>query len=205
MISKVYLRNEWKVKHSNWFHFRPPFSSVLWNLSWQWLLSSYKPLDCTKMATFRKCSWFYFGGTNNLWSLTVSLVHYLIVVHALSLSLSLVFLEELKNQYFLWEKPFSTIPRVYRWFAVLSCNSCSLSYRPSSGFLYVTLIYNTSVSLALYALFLFYFATRDLLSPYDPVWKFLTVKSVIFLSFWQGTRQFNLKLLWHLKKISLDV
>lgn len=59
--------------------------------------------------------------------------------------------------------------------------------RPSSGFLYVTLIYNVSVSLALYALFLFYFATRELLSPYDPVWKFLTVKSVIFLSFWQGT------------------
>ncbi|XP_022316471.2 transmembrane protein 184B-like [Crassostrea virginica] len=60
------------------------------------------------------------------------------------------------------------------------------NFSPSSGFLYVTLIYNTSVSLALYALFLFYFATRDLLSPYDPVWKFLTVKSVIFLSFWQG-------------------
>lgn len=60
------------------------------------------------------------------------------------------------------------------------------NFSPSSGFLYVTLIYNVSVSLALYALFLFYFATRELLSPYDPVWKFLTVKSVIFLSFWQG-------------------
>jgi hypothetical protein len=60
-------------------------------------------------------------------------------------------------------------------------------FRPSSGFLYITLIYNVSVSLALYALFLFYFATRELLSPYDPIWKFFTVKSVIFLSFWQGT------------------
>jgi leucyl aminopeptidase len=35
-------------------------------------------------------------------------------------------------------------------------------------------------------LVLFYHATKDLLSPYDPVWKFFTVKSVIFLSFWQG-------------------
>lgn len=55
-----------------------------------------------------------------------------------------------------------------------------------SGYLYIIMIYNISVSLALYGLVLFYFATKDLLSPYDPVWKFFTVKSVIFLSFWQG-------------------
>ncbi|CAG2164154.1 unnamed protein product, partial [Oppiella nova] len=55
-----------------------------------------------------------------------------------------------------------------------------------SGYLYITMIYNISVSLALYGLVLFYHATRDLLSPYDPIWKFFTVKSVIFLSFWQG-------------------
>ncbi|XP_019603055.2 transmembrane protein 184A isoform X2 [Rhinolophus sinicus] len=57
-----------------------------------------------------------------------------------------------------------------------------------SGYLYVTLIYNVSVSLALYALFLFYFATRELLQPFEPVLKFLTIKAVIFLSFWQGPR-----------------
>lgn len=61
---------------------------------------------------------------------------------------------------------------------------CPLSV--TSGYLYVTIIYNISVSLALYALFLFYFATRELLSPYSPVLKFFMVKSVIFLSFWQG-------------------
>ncbi|XP_077879697.1 transmembrane protein 184A isoform X3 [Ictidomys tridecemlineatus] len=55
-----------------------------------------------------------------------------------------------------------------------------------SGYLYVTLVYNASVSLALYALFLFYFATRELLRPFEPVLKFLTIKAVIFLSFWQG-------------------
>ncbi|KAB0403451.1 hypothetical protein E2I00_001900, partial [Balaenoptera physalus] len=58
--------------------------------------------------------------------------------------------------------------------------------RIHSGYLYVTLIYNSSVSLALYALFLFYFATRELLQPFEPVLKFLTIKAVIFLSFWQG-------------------
>lgn len=59
-------------------------------------------------------------------------------------------------------------------------------WNPNSGYLYITMIYNVSVTLALYGLLLFYQATRDLLSPYEPVWKFITVKSVIFLSFWQG-------------------
>ncbi|XP_044903298.1 transmembrane protein 184A isoform X1 [Felis catus] len=55
-----------------------------------------------------------------------------------------------------------------------------------SGYLYITLVYNVSVSLALYALFLFYLATRELLQPFEPVLKFFTIKAVIFLSFWQG-------------------
>ncbi|XP_077057257.1 transmembrane protein 184ba isoform X2 [Siphateles boraxobius] len=59
-------------------------------------------------------------------------------------------------------------------------------FNVASGYLYVTIVYNISVSLSLYALFLFYFSTRDLLSPYRPMLKFLMVKSVIFLSFWQG-------------------
>ncbi|XP_053326720.1 transmembrane protein 184A [Spea bombifrons] len=59
-------------------------------------------------------------------------------------------------------------------------------FNVQSGYLYITIIYNFSVSLALYALFLFYFATKDLLRPFEPVLKFLTIKAVIFLSFWQG-------------------
>ncbi|KAI5703599.1 hypothetical protein M8J75_013788 [Diaphorina citri] len=57
--------------------------------------------------------------------------------------------------------------------------------RVNGGYLYTTLLYNVSVSLALYGLFLFYFATRELLTPFDPVLKLWTIKSVIFLSFWQ--------------------
>uniref|UniRef100_A0A8C6WGN8 Transmembrane protein 184B n=1 Tax=Neogobius melanostomus TaxID=47308 RepID=A0A8C6WGN8_9GOBI len=59
-------------------------------------------------------------------------------------------------------------------------------FNVASGYLYITIINNISVSLSLYALFLFYFATRELLSPYSPMLKFFMVKSVIFLSFWQG-------------------
>jgi len=56
----------------------------------------------------------------------------------------------------------------------------------SGSYIYITMIYNLSVSLALYGLILFYQATKDLLSPYEPIWKFLSVKSIIFMSFWQG-------------------
>ena len=56
----------------------------------------------------------------------------------------------------------------------------------TGGYLYITLIYNVSVSVALFGLFLFYGATKHILAKYEPVLKFLTIKSVIFLTFWQG-------------------
>jgi len=60
------------------------------------------------------------------------------------------------------------------------------NWSPADGYIYTMIIYNLSISVALYALFLFYFATKDLLRPYEPVLKFFTIKSVIFLSYWQG-------------------
>eukprot|EP00795_Rhopilema_esculentum_P009602 gene9602-17359_t len=60
------------------------------------------------------------------------------------------------------------------------------NFGANRGYLYITVIYNISYSVALYGLFLFYSATKQLLSPYYPVLKFLTVKFVVFLSFWQG-------------------
>ncbi|CAF0804972.1 unnamed protein product [Brachionus calyciflorus] len=59
-------------------------------------------------------------------------------------------------------------------------------FRPDGGYLYIMLINNVSITLALYGLFLFYFATKNMLKPYNPVIKFFTIKSVIFLTFWQG-------------------
>ena len=58
---------------------------------------------------------------------------------------------------------------------------------PTAGYFYCTIAYNLSVTLALYGLVLFYAATRALLSKYHPVLKFLAIKSIVFLSFWQGT------------------
>lgn len=55
-----------------------------------------------------------------------------------------------------------------------------------SSYFCINMVYNSSVSLALYGLILFYQATKELLAPYEPVWKFLSVKSIIFMSFWQG-------------------
>ena len=39
--------------------------------------------------------------------------------------------------------------------------------------------------MALYALVLFYMACKDLLQPFNPVPKFIIIKSVVFLTYWQ--------------------
>lgn len=54
------------------------------------------------------------------------------------------------------------------------------------GYIYIAAVYNVSVSTALYGLVLFYNATRGLLSSYHPILKFFSIKSIVFLSFWQG-------------------
>lgn len=55
-----------------------------------------------------------------------------------------------------------------------------------TGYLYLSAINNCSVSLSLYCLVLFYLATEERLKPFNPFYKFLTVKAVLFFSFWQG-------------------
>ena len=62
------------------------------------------------------------------------------------------------------------------------CPPCSLAY----GYVYVTFVYNVSVSLAVYGLVMFYNATRHMLAQYNPVLKFFSIKLIVFLSFWQG-------------------
>lgn len=77
-------------------------------------------------------------------------------------------------------------------FSLFNFSHFPSNFSADGGYIYITVIYNISVSLALYGLYLFYFATRDLLTPFDPVLKFCTVKSVIFLSFWQGKFGFSI-------------
>jgi len=54
------------------------------------------------------------------------------------------------------------------------------------GYLYVTFFENLSITYAAYILVLFYVAFKKELKPYGPVPKFLCIKAVLFLSFWQS-------------------
>ncbi|KAH7351679.1 hypothetical protein KP509_19G009400 [Ceratopteris richardii] len=64
------------------------------------------------------------------------------------------------------------------------------NFSAKEGYLYITIIYTISYSLALYALVLFYVACKDLLRPFKPVPKFIIIKSVVFLTYWQGVLVF---------------
>ncbi|KAF3454762.1 hypothetical protein FNV43_RR05210 [Rhamnella rubrinervis] len=64
------------------------------------------------------------------------------------------------------------------------------NFSPKQAYLYLTIIYTISYTMALYALALFYFACRDLLQPFNPVPKFIIIKSVVFLTYWQGVLVF---------------
>ncbi|CAO2831177.1 unnamed protein product [Amaranthus hypochondriacus] len=63
-------------------------------------------------------------------------------------------------------------------------------FSANQSYLYITIIYTISYSVALYALVLFYVACRDLLQPFNPVPKFVLIKSVVFLTYWQGVLVF---------------
>ncbi|VFQ60650.1 unnamed protein product [Cuscuta campestris] len=64
------------------------------------------------------------------------------------------------------------------------------NFNPRQSYLYLTIVYTISYSIALYALLLFYVACRDLLQPFNPVPKFIIIKSVVFLTYWQGVLVF---------------
>ncbi|XP_074308986.1 uncharacterized protein LOC141643647 [Silene latifolia] len=63
-------------------------------------------------------------------------------------------------------------------------------FSAKQSYLYITIIYTISYTVALYALVLFYMACRDLLQPFNPVPKFVLIKSVVFLTYWQGVLVF---------------
>ncbi|KAJ8752239.1 hypothetical protein K2173_003875 [Erythroxylum novogranatense] len=64
------------------------------------------------------------------------------------------------------------------------------NFSPGQSYLYLTIIYTLSYTMALYALVLFYVACKDLLQPFNPVPKFIIIKSVVFLTYWQGVLVF---------------
>lgn len=56
----------------------------------------------------------------------------------------------------------------------------------NAGYPYITAINLVSVTVAMYALVLFYVVAKDELKPYNVVPKFLSVKFIIMMSFWQS-------------------
>ena len=61
------------------------------------------------------------------------------------------------------------------------------SWKPENYLIYYscTALVSVSVSIALYYLVLFFHMLHDELAPYKPLIKFLTIKGVLFLTFWQ--------------------
>jgi hypothetical protein len=55
-----------------------------------------------------------------------------------------------------------------------------------AGYLYICILTNVSQCYALYCLIFFYFATKNELSPIRPVGKFLSVKALVFFTWWQS-------------------
>uniref|UniRef100_M4C6G6 RxLR effector candidate protein n=1 Tax=Hyaloperonospora arabidopsidis (strain Emoy2) TaxID=559515 RepID=M4C6G6_HYAAE len=60
------------------------------------------------------------------------------------------------------------------------------NFSATNGYLYTSLVVNASITYAFYYLVLFYLALGTQLAPYNPVPKFLCIKAVLFLSFWQS-------------------
>ena len=59
-------------------------------------------------------------------------------------------------------------------------------FRADRGYMWITIVYNFSYMFALFELLLFYVGTHEMMEPFRPLFKFIVVKSVIFLTFWQS-------------------
>jgi len=60
------------------------------------------------------------------------------------------------------------------------------NFRFSSGFLYITILSNFSQTWALYCMVMFYSCFKEELTKWRPVGKFLSVKAVVFFTWWQS-------------------
>ncbi|KDP42025.1 hypothetical protein JCGZ_03088 [Jatropha curcas] len=63
---------------------------------------------------------------------------------------------------------------------------CEGEFKWGCGYPYMAVVLNFSQSWALYCLVQFYTATKDELAHIKPLYKFLTFKSIVFLTWWQG-------------------
>lgn len=60
------------------------------------------------------------------------------------------------------------------------------NFTPKGGYLYICILTNLSQCWALYCMIFFYYATCTELGPIRPVGKFLSVKALVFFTWWQS-------------------
>ena len=60
------------------------------------------------------------------------------------------------------------------------------SYSPKYAYVYITTLLNISISVAFYALYVFYHLTHHIIKKHHPLAKLLAVKAVLFFTFWQS-------------------
>jgi hypothetical protein len=59
-------------------------------------------------------------------------------------------------------------------------------FTPRGGYLYICILTNLSQCWALYCLVIFYYALKNELGPIRPVGKFISVKALVFFTWWQS-------------------
>ncbi|KAI0249237.1 organic solute transporter Ostalpha-domain-containing protein [Lactifluus subvellereus] len=64
---------------------------------------------------------------------------------------------------------------------------CEQSWSPAWGHIYISTIVSISVTIAMYCLVQLYLCVAKELAPHRPILKLLSVKAVVFLTFWQST------------------
>uniref|UniRef100_A0A8C1B2X9 Transmembrane protein 184C n=1 Tax=Cyprinus carpio carpio TaxID=630221 RepID=A0A8C1B2X9_CYPCA len=83
-----------------------------------------------------------------------------------------------------------TVVRPVTTVIALICQLCDVydegNFSSKNAWTYLVIVNNLSQLFAMYCLVLFYKALREELSPIKPVGKFLCVKLVVFVSFWQA-------------------
>lgn len=83
-----------------------------------------------------------------------------------------------------------TVVRPVTTVIALICQLCEVydegNFSSTNAWTYLVIFNNMSQLFAMYCLVLFYRALREELSPIKPVGKFLCVKMVVFVSFWQA-------------------
>ncbi|KAK9111343.1 hypothetical protein Scep_018862 [Stephania cephalantha] len=85
-------------------------------------------------------------------------------------------------QYMILKMICALLAIVFQFFGVYGEGKFEWKY----GYPYLAVVLNFSQSWALYCLVLFYSVIKDKLEPMKPLAKFLTFKSIVFLTWWQG-------------------